>query len=147
MARNAFTTFAFIFVFLTLCFFGEQITLQVDQLCPMFLCMLLVIKNAKIFYFQYLNCGEVVYMSQWYNLPKKDAIFISLMMGIRRFPKVLTAGKFKLLSLTTFGDVSLQIRCYFKKIFLKCSFINYLNFIGNEKNISYSEYAENHDAN
>lgn len=149
VARNMFTSISFIFTFFILCYFGEQITLQVNELYPMFSCTMLVIKHAKIFYFQYLNFGHVVYVSKWCTLPKKDIILVSLMMGIRRFPKVLTAGEFEILSLSTFGDVSAQTRCYFRKKFLKNVLlgINYMNFIGSEKNISYSEFAKIHNAN
>lgn len=54
-----------------------------------------------------MYCGHVVYMSQWYNyLSKQDIIYVSMMSGIERFPKQLTAGKFQELSIKTIANVS-----------------------------------------
>ena len=50
--------------------------------------------------------GEVAYMINWYLLPGKRALDLTLIIITAQFPAELTAGKFVGLSIRSFFNVS-----------------------------------------
>lgn len=69
----------------------------------------------SIFYFyQYSKIGSAVYDIEWYILPGKKALDLTLIIAMSHYPPKLTAGKILDLSIYTFGAVSFSHNyCYY----------------------------------
>ena len=62
--------------------------------------------------------GNMVYMTNWYRLPKKDILNLIMIITRSSVEYKITAGKIIDMSVITFGNVRLFLSI-FKKIFLK----------------------------
>ena len=62
--------------------------------------------------------GNMVYMTNWYRLPKKDILNLIMIITRSSVEYKMTAGKIIDMSVITFGNVRLFLSI-FKKIFLK----------------------------
>ncbi|XP_043593267.1 putative odorant receptor 92a isoform X1 [Bombus pyrosoma] len=63
---------------------------------------------------QCMKVGEIVYMTNWYILPRKRIFELILIIARSSVVIEITAGKLIHMSIHTFGDVSQIIICYLR---------------------------------
>ncbi|XP_046835676.1 uncharacterized protein LOC124431618 [Vespa crabro] len=121
---------------LNICFLGYYLMMEWERnetVGTLTYCTLLVSFIFNIFILCYIgellaeqckNVGKTSYMMDWYRLPKKKALDLTLVIAISNAPLKLTAGKLFELSLASFCSVS-NIK---HSMFFHFSFIVILTF-------------------